>query len=143
MPPASKIDWVNGWSQQAFFSIDSPLVLPRPRVAQGADTLLDHIDWLLAGRLLRLLEQTEDGVMSGSTMNLLFFGSRPISVLWYDGSQDFMKSIGEAAETLVSSGHASMCFVTDVPMSNLRARTSELTSLLSQSGMETLNIWGS
>ena len=143
MSSGSKIGWINGWSQEAFFSIEGPLVLPRPRRGQKREALVDRIDWLLAGRLRRLLEQSEEGGREGWTMNVLFLGSRPLSVLWYDESQDFLKSIAKAAEILSSSGHHSLCFVSEFPMSNLRARTTELTSLLSLSGVETLNIWAS
>jgi len=140
---ASKIDWLNGWSQKAFFSIEAPLVLPRPRRARKPEALVDRIDWLLAGRLYQLLEQSDEGGGEGWTMNVLFLGGKPLSVLWYDESQDFMQSLATAAEILASSGHRSMCFVTDSPLSNLRARTTELSALLSQSEIETLNIWAS
>ena len=143
MPSALNIEWINGWSQEAFFSIQAPLILPRPRRSQGPETIVDRIDWLLAGRMRRLLEQSGETTSSDWTMNALFLGERPLAILWYDGSQDLMSSIAKACEIITSSGRKSMCFVTDSPMSHLRAQTANLTDLAANAGMESLNIWAS
>ena len=143
MSSALDIEWINGWSQEAFFRIQAPLVLPRPRRSDNSETIVDRIDWLLAGRLRRLLDQSGETVSGDWTMNALFLGERPLAILWYDSSQDLMQSITKACEIITSSGRNSLCFVTDSPMSHLRAQSADLTRTAANEGIESLNIWAS
>lgn len=141
MASSPQLGWIDGWSQQAFFSVQDPLVLPRPRAGKSTLTIVDHIDWLVAGRLRRLLEQSGGSVGEAWAMNALFIGERPVSVLWYDPSMELLKSVTKSCEILVSSGRHSMCFVTHSPLSHLRAQSDEVLRAAADFGMKSLNIW--
>ena len=137
-----RIDWHGGWSQKTFFKNTAPLVLPRPKITDNEMSIVRQIDWLLAGRLTRLLEQAEEGASSDWTMNVLFLGGEALAILWYDGSKvEILEAISKAGEILCASGRRSMCFVTTSPMSHLRAHAELVRDVASKSGIKSLNIW--
>ena len=75
-------------------------------------------------------------------MNLLFLGEDALAVLWYDPSTvEILDAIAKAGGVLRASGRESMCFVTGLPLSNLRARTDQVRDVVSNSGIKSLNIW--
>ena len=106
-------------------------------------TLTRQIDWLLAGRLLRLFDQSEASLTDDWVLNLLFIGSTPLSVLWYDGSLDPLEAIPRCCEVLVKAGHEHICFVSELPLSHLQARRTALEGFAHSADIKTLNVWAS
>ena len=99
------MNWHSGWSQPTFFEIDGAFIMPRPKVSSVEMTLTRRIDWLLAGRLMRLFDQSDASAAENWVLNLLFVGSEPMSVLWYDGSTDPMDVVTRGCDVLRKAGH--------------------------------------
>ena len=135
------MNWHSGWSQPTFFEIDGAFIMPRPKVSSVEMTLTRRIDWLLAGRLMRLFDQSDASAAENWVLNFLFVGSEPMSVLWYDGSTDPMDVVTRGCDVLRKAGHQSICFVSDLPLSHLQARRSELEAFAVSQGIKTLNVW--